>query len=374
MFREPVRRLAHRVAQGSLDHRLSCLMRALLIGGTGFIGSFLAPELRRRGVDVAVLTRGRSRNAGAADLTRIIGDRNRLADSADGIRDFAPDVVIDLVLSSARQARDMLAVMRGVASRVVALSSIDVYRACGILHGLEEGPLEPVPLTETSALRTKLSTYPPEQLVKLQQVYGWVDAEYDKIPVERAILENPDLPATVLRLPMIYGPGDPLHRLWPLVKRMDDRRPAILMGTGMAQWRAPRGFVGNVAAAIALASTSDKAAGRVYNVAEQPSYTELEWARFVATATGWTGEFLLLPPDELPAHLHMPGNTDQHWSADSTRLRTELGYAEPVGLESAIAQTVAWERTSPPTVPLAVIDYAAEDAAIAGARGDVATR
>ena len=350
-------------------------MRALLIGGTGFIGSYLVPELERRGVDVAVLTRGQSTSPGTAGLTRITGDRNRLADSAAAIRDFAPDVVIDLVLSSGRQAREMLDVVRGVASRVVALSSMDVYRACGVLHGLEEGPLEPVPLTESSALRTKLSTYPPEQLAMVQRVYGWVDAEYDKIPVERAVVDNPDLPGTVLRLPMVYGPGDPLHRFWPLVKRMDDGRPAILIGTEMAAWRAPRGFVGNVAAAIALAATSDRAADRIYNVAEQPSYSELEWARLVAAAAGWKGEFILLPPDELPAHLRLSGNTDQHWSVDSTRIRTELGYIEPVGLESALAQTIAWERANPPTVPLAVIDYEAEDAAIAAAaRGRPAGR
>ena len=344
-------------------------MRVLLIGGTGFIGSFLVPELQRRGVEVAVLTRGRSAVSDAHYLTRIRGDRNRLADSAAAIRDFAPDVVIDLVLSSGRQAREMLGVIRGIARRVVAVSSMDVYRACGVLHGLEEGPLEPVPLTESSPLRTKLSTYPPDQLAMVQRVYGWVDAEYDKIPVERAVLENADVPATVLRLPMVYGPGDPLHRLWPLVRRMDDRRPAILLGTGLAAWRAPRGFVGNVAAAIALAATSDEAVGRIYNVAEQPSFSELEWARLVAAATGWQGEFIVLPADELPAHLRIPGNTDQHWSVDSTRIRTELGYVEPTALESAIAQTVAWERAHPPTVPLAVIDYATEDAAIATARG-----
>ena len=38
-------------------------MRALLIGGTGFIGSYLTPELQRLGARVAVLTRGRSANA-----------------------------------------------------------------------------------------------------------------------------------------------------------------------------------------------------------------------------------------------------------------------------------------------------------------------
>ena len=159
-------------------------MRILLIGGTGFVGSFLAPELQRRGAEVATLTRGRSPIAHADGLTRIIGDRKRLRDALSSIRAFAPDVVVDLVLSSGTQARELMSVLHGATGRVVAISSIDVYRACGILHGLEEGPLEPVPLTEDSPLRTKLATYPPAQIAALQQIFGWLDDEYDKIPVE----------------------------------------------------------------------------------------------------------------------------------------------------------------------------------------------
>ena len=115
-------------------------MRILLIGGTGFIGSFLAPELQRQGAEVATLTRGRSPIAHADGLTRIIGDRKRLRDALSSIRAFAPDVVVDLVLSSGTQARELMSVLHGATGRVVAISSIDVYRACGILHGLEDGP------------------------------------------------------------------------------------------------------------------------------------------------------------------------------------------------------------------------------------------
>jgi nucleoside-diphosphate-sugar epimerase len=342
-------------------------MRILLIGGTGFIGSYLAPELQRLGGEVAVFTRGQSATQRPDNLTRIIGDRRRLRESQAAIRAFAPDVVVDLVLSSGAQANALMDVMRGITGRVVALSSIDVYRACGILHGLEDGPLEPVPLTEDSALRTKLSTYPPAQIAMVQKIYPWVDDDYDKIPVERAVMGDGELPGTVMRLPAVYGPGDPLHRLWPLVKRMDDDRPAILMGEGLAAWRWTRGFVGNVAAAIALAAMSDKAARRVYNVGDARAYSELEWARRVASVVGWPGELVVLPPDDVPEHLRMPGRVEQHWSADTTRIRSELGYAEPVDVDDAIRQTVAWERANPPTIPLAAFDYAAEDAALAAA-------
>src|SRR5207248_10201638 len=103
---------------------------------------------------------------------------------------FAPEVVIDLILSSGRQARDLLDTFRGLAMRVLGLSSMDVYRACAVLHGLEDGPLEPMPLTEDSPLRTKLRTYPPQQVTALQAVFAWLEDDYDKIPVERELLAD----------------------------------------------------------------------------------------------------------------------------------------------------------------------------------------
>src|SRR5215467_6154803 len=171
---------------------------------------------------------------------------------------------------------------------------MDVYRACGVLHGSEPGPLEPLPLTESSRLREKAQTYPPPVLKALQGVFGWIDDEYDKVPVERAVLCDPQLPTTVLRLPMVYGPGDPLHRFYPIVKRVADGRRRILFGDEQAAWRSPRGYVENVAAAIALAATDQRAAGRIYNICEEPSFSELEWAKKIAAEIVWTGEFVVL--------------------------------------------------------------------------------
>jgi nucleoside-diphosphate-sugar epimerase len=338
-------------------------MRALLIGGTGFIGPHVARALQRLGHDVAVFHRSAAAQPGAtasaptrsmeadgplAPLTHVAGDRRDLAASADQLHAFGADVVVDLILSSGRQARELMNVFRGHAQRVVALSSCDVYRACGVLHELEDGPLEPLPLTEASALRTTRHTYPPAQIRKLQHVFGWLDEEYDKIPVEHAILGDASLPGTVLRLPMVYGPGDRLHRFLPTLERMDRGEP-IVLEQKHASWRAPRGFVANVAAAIALAATSPRAAGRIYNVAERESFSELEWIRLIAAAVDWHGDLVVLPADRAPADAKMPGNLDQHWVVDTTRIREELGYQEPVAREASIAQTIAWERTNLPT-------------------------
>jgi nucleoside-diphosphate-sugar epimerase len=282
---------------------------------------------------------------------------------------LAPDVVVDLILSSGRQAAVMMGVFRGHASRVVVASSMDVYRATGVLHGLEDGPLEPLPLREDSPLRTKLQTYPAAQVKVLQQVFTWLDEDYDKIPVERAVRGDAELPGTVLRLPMIYGPGDPLHRFFPMLNRMHDRRPVIVLPRSAADWRGPRGYVENVAAAIALAATTDGARGRVYNVGEAESFSELEWARMLASATGWNGEFVVVEDDEAPPSVRIPGNLAQHWVVDTTRIRSELGYREPVAREEGIRRTIVWERENPPQmVDPARFDYEAEDEAARRAR------
>jgi len=355
-------------------------MRVLVIGGTGFIGPHVVRRLVGHGHQVAVLHRGTRPLAGPVangpegrePLVEIHGDRNQLAAHREAIALFAPDVVVDLILSSGRPAAALMDVMAGVARRVVAASSMDVYRACGVLHGSEPGGIEPLPLTEASPLRTVLRTYPPDRIRLLQSVFAWVDDEYDKIPVEQAVLGHPRLPGTVLRLPMVYGPGDPLHRFRGWLRRMDDGRPAILFAEDYARWRGTKGYVEDVAAAIALAATDDRAAGRVFNVGEADALTEREWAGRLASVAGWGGRLVALPRQETPPHLVLPGNTAQHWVASSDRIRRELGYRESVPRDEALRRTVAWERAQASEGSSAgpegqAAEYAAEDEALARA-------
>jgi len=177
--------------------------------------------------------------------------------------------------------------------------------------------------------------------------------------VERTIGSDPGLPATILRLPMVYGPGDPLHRLYPFVKRVQDGRPAILIEEMYSRWVPCRGYVGNVAEAIALAATSDGAAGRVYNVGDPAPFTEAEWIAKI-------GRVLVLPREKAPAFLVRPYRFEQDLFTDTSRIRAELGYSESVGVDEALRRTVEWEGDHPPAqIDPSQFDYAAEDAAIA---------
>jgi nucleoside-diphosphate-sugar epimerase len=342
-------------------------MRILIIGGTGFIGPHVACELSPQGHDVAVFHRGGKTAELPDGVETFLGERSALPQNHE-VRRFAPEIVIDMILSSGPQAHALMETFRGVSKRVVAISSMDVYRAMGLVHGTESGPLEPLPLTETSELRSTPHPYSPDALKMMRKIFDWADDAYDKIPVERAVLSDPKLPGTVLRLPAVYGPGDPLHRFFPYLKRMDDGRRKLIFWDELAAWRWPRGYVENVAAAIALAATAEAAAGQIYNICEEPALSELEWAKKIAAVAGWHGEFVLLSRERTPKHLLLLRRADQHWVASSRKIRDQLGYREPVPFEKAVRVSVEWERAHPPQdIDLRQFDYAAEDAALEAA-------
>jgi nucleoside-diphosphate-sugar epimerase len=339
-------------------------MRLLLVGGNGFIGTPLANQLIQAGHQVAIFHRNVER-PGVARALQIRGDRNRLPDYKDELADFGAQVIIDLVLSSGWQADQVAATATDLGARVVAVSSMDVYRAWGVVLEMEPGGLEPLPITEESPLRTARRTYPPEAVKTMKAIFTWLNEEYDKVAVEQAVMRGGDA-NTVVRLPMVYGPGDPLHRMHGVLKRIADGKPAIILAEDHAAWRAPRGYVENVAHAIALAATSPRAPGRTYHICEEPCLSELEWQKNIVAQTSWKGNLVLLPNARTPKHLLMHGNASQHVAADCERIRSELGYKELVRVDEAIRRTIAWERENPPAGPgIHKFDYAAEDAALA---------
>jgi nucleoside-diphosphate-sugar epimerase len=341
-------------------------MRVLVIGGNGFMGPWVVRELKASGHEVAVFHRG---TKPFTEAKEIIGDRNRLLDYSAAFDAFAPEVIVDMVLSSPRQAEQLVDEFRTRECRIVAISSMDVYRAAGVLHGTEPGPLQQVPLTEDSELRTKFNVYPPAALKTLRNVFSWLDDEYDKVLVERALRQHAGVPITVLRLPMVYGPEDPLHRLYPLVKRMKDGRKVILLASDFAAWTGPRGYVEDVAHAIALAVLDPHSAGRTYNVAIHAAMTERDWTQAIAKVFGWNGEIVDLPREQIPPHLLQPGNPAQHWAASSKRVRRELGYKETISFEESLRRTIEWELANPPAqIDPKQFDYAAEDQALAEAK------
>lgn len=315
-------------------------MRTLVIGGTGFIGTPTVRELLDAGHTVAVYHRGQT----SSDLPveHIEGDVHSIEDCADRFAAFAPDLVIDFLLASGEQAERRTRLFQG--SRILAISSMDVYRVCGVTQGTESAAIDNTHLREDSPLRENLDLYGPDVLSQLRHRLPWLGDSYDKIPVEQAVLAAGGI---VVRLPMVYGPGDPNHRYWPTLKRMLDRRPFILLEDGFARWRAPRGYVENVAHGIALLATRPDATG-IYNLSDETTYSELRWTEKLAVAAIWSGRLVIVTKERIPSKLQKPLNYEQHWIPDTSRIRREVGYREKIETREALRRLVAWERTNGP--------------------------
>jgi nucleoside-diphosphate-sugar epimerase len=335
-------------------------MRILVIGGTGFIGARVLRRLVDQRHEVMVFHRGQTETSLPPTIRYVYGERSALPSFAATFRQFAPQVTLDVIPYSEHDALTLIQTLRGVTERVVALSSQDVYRAYGLFTRLEDGLPEPVPYDEDAPLRTRLYPYRALALGPDELSY-----QYEKILVERAVMNEPELPGTILRLPQVYGPGDRHHRLFEYLKRMDDGRRVILLGEMQCGWRWTRGYVENVAAAIALAVTDERAAGRIYNVGEPEALSEAEWVRAIGKVVGWDGKVVAMPEEMVPAHLATPYDWRQHLAAETSRIRTELGYEEKIPREEALRRTVEWERANPPgEIDAKRFDYAAEDLAL----------
>jgi len=339
-------------------------MRVVVIGGTNFIGPQVVTALHRLGHEITIYHRGHHEPELPPAVRHVHSPHAGIPvlHFPSELSDPAPEVVLHMFPVGEDDASAAMARFAGVARRMVALSSGDVYRAYGRLLGTESGPAEPVPLEESANLREAFYPYRHTASGPAEWTF-----HYDKILVERAVMRHPILRGTVLRLPAVYGPGDPYRRLRPYIKRMIDDRPAILLEEAQAAWRWTHAYIENVAHAIALAVVDDRAAGRIYNVGEPETPTIAERVRRIGDLAGWSGEVVALKSDRLPSHLRAPYQPGQHLVMDTSRLRAELGFAEICSTDEGLRRTIEWERSEQsPTNDPGPAEYAAEDAALQG--------
>lgn len=91
------------------------MARVLVIGGTGFVGSDIARRLVGMGHEVILFHRGRTEADLPLEVEHVLGDRRHLADFAGRFEGLAPDVVLDTIPMTERDARDVMVTFRGIA-------------------------------------------------------------------------------------------------------------------------------------------------------------------------------------------------------------------------------------------------------------------
>ncbi len=321
-------------------------MRIVVLGGTQFIGRRITESLAGRGDEVTIIHRGETEPAGWVDCRHLHADRKNFASIAENVRAFRPDAVIDTCAMSRADADAVLPYLPE--SRLVLLSSMDVYHAYELLLTGTEG--EPLPVTEESPVRNGRYPY--------RDRHGSLH-DYEKLDVEPAYMEHG---ATVLRLAMIYGEHDPQRREEFILRRVRAGRRQIPVGPGTWLWT--RCYVGDVAAAALAALETPGAAGEVLNVGEPATRNMLGWAQQILSAAGHEADLIPVPDGALPPDMWPTKNHSQHLLVDSRKARGLLSWYPSDPAEST-ARSVRWHLAHPAVGTEQ--DFAADDSALAAA-------
>ena len=186
--------------------------------------------------------------------------------------------------------------------------------------------------------------------------------------------------ATHFRYPWVYGPRQPAPREWSVVRRILDGRRRIIVADGGLSLSS-FGYVENLAHALMLAvDQPEKAAGQIYNAADQDVLTIRQVIDVIAGSMGHEWEVISMPWEiATPARPLVAQPWTTHRMVSTGKLEAELGYHDLVPPREALALTAAWlaeNRPEPGGVEEMVLqdpfDYVAEDALIDSYRAAVA--
>src|SRR5919198_1922292 len=169
--------------------------KAFLLGGSGQTGRAVIPRLLERGWEIVVGSRGETAvPEGVRHVQVDRGDGDALRAAVQG----GFDALVDFAAFEPEHADQLLGLKDLVRSAIVLSSGAVYVDAEGRGFEPPELPRLPVPVTERQPTATGEPT-----------TYATKKAE-----IERRLLGQRELPATVLRAGTIYGPETVFSREW----------------------------------------------------------------------------------------------------------------------------------------------------------------
>lgn len=298
-------------------------MRALVIGGAGFIGVTACRELMRRGVETVAA--GRTPRPYGTFTSHAAFDRRDPDQLEATLERVRPDVVLDLAAYQAAEVSETLRLFHG--ERYVFVST-----------GVYPDDLGPRPAREEDF--TPLEGPVPDEPQAYRQGKRWC---------ETVLARSPDVNWVVVRPPAVLGAEDHTLRIAAYIQRVEDGGP-LLVPAESYERQAGLAWVRDVGYACALACDVGRDLQGPFNVAfEGVSIRDLYEA--LGRALNRPVRLVPIPYDELPEGAG-PYGPDPKRSAghDLSRSRRELGF-EPGSLEDALAETLAWYFVRRPSHP-----------------------
>lgn len=274
------------------------------------------------GHSVTVFTRGHAKPTDLPPHQQLIGDRNSLSDLMTVGKGKNWDVVIDNIGYNPQDSEKLLKAFK-TAKHLIFDSTVSVYRYARTPY--------PQPLTEDCIDHR---ARPREE--DLSDVH-WKYAR-GKLDAERVIMEECQIPWTIIRPPVVYGPDDVTQRGFWYLARLLDGGPIILANGGIQSFRLA--YSKDVAQAFLLSAMNSKAFNKAYFVGQKETITLRDFLDESAKHLGVKPSYINVP-GELAGELAGPHASMINMIVDISRAEQDLSF-KPTPFTKFIRETAIW--------------------------------
>jgi nucleoside-diphosphate-sugar epimerase len=256
-------------------------MKVLFIGGTGIISSACSQLAIDRGIELFLLTRGKSPRLIPKGANVIQGDIREPQSVVKALANLCFDVVVDWVAFTPDQIETDIKLFQLNTSQYVFISSASAYQK----------PVGFLPITESTPLKNPFWEY-----------------SRNKIACEERLMHayrEKDFPVTIVRPSHTYDQTLlPMHGRWTVMDRMLRGQKVIVHGDGTSLWTLThhrdfaKGFIGLLG--------NPHAIGEAFTITSDESLTWNQIHETIASALGVQPHLVHIPSERIALY-------DQEW-------------------------------------------------------------
>ena len=321
-------------------------MRALVLGGSQFVGLHTVRELVERGHDVTVLNRGKTQTNLPKNVSHLAADRRDMATMRNALSGKEWDAVFDvsgfIMVAMGSNMQDLIELLDGRVGAYIYTSSIMAYAPSGIFPWKENFPsVNEGPDTYGGFKRAS-----EEQLLQQHQRTGF--------------------PASIVRPAAIYGPDNNIYDMeMAYFLRLLRGLPIILPHDGLVA--GSYGHVNDLCRVMVDMASHPNAPGEVFNITAE-ALTANEYVARLSNIVKKPADVIYMPSKyvgtlEKPAYNHLFGSF-HHAVLSIEKAKERLGFQPQYDFQAGHTQTYEWfmnnqldKTQTPPMDPLWFASY-----------------